>query len=154
MHVIISEILQIQSLDGFIFSLNSIQTLDQPHMEYLGYRVSINCMFEGMKDKIQVDIGVGDVVEPIDCNISFVKYRLKPIFESFVSLKVYPMETIFAEKLETIVSKGLSNSRMKDYHDLLLMIRSKKMINNIKLKDSLSKTFSNRNTGKLHEEKI
>ncbi len=75
-----------------------------------------------MKDKIQVDIGVGDVVEPIDCNISFLKYRLNPIFESFVSLKVYPMETIFTEKFETVISKCSSNSRMKGYHDILLMI--------------------------------
>jgi hypothetical protein len=41
------------------------------------------------------------------------------MFEGEISLVVYPPETIFAEKLETVLSKGAANSRMKDYHDLL-----------------------------------
>lgn len=70
-----------------------------------------------MKDKIQIDVGVGDAVEPKNLKIKLFQYRGKPFFEEAISLLVYPIETIFAEKLETVISKGAGNSRMKDYHD-------------------------------------
>lgn len=59
---------------------------------------------------------------------------------------VYPLETIFAEKLETIVSKGSTNSRLKDYHDLLLLSRDKKLIKNKKLLQTIATTFQHRET--------
>lgn len=74
-----------------------------------------------MKDRIHIDIGTGDVVSPTPRDLNLVQYRDKPLFESQISLLVYPPETIFAEKLETVISKGTINSRMKDYHDLLLL---------------------------------
>jgi hypothetical protein len=57
---------------------------------------------------------------------------------------VYPVETIFSEKLEAILSKG--NSRMKDYHDLILLIRSEGLIDGDKLKEAVTNTFSHRGT--------
>ena len=96
--------------------------------------------------QIHIDIGIGDVVEPKHQEIKLFQYRGKPFFEDAVSLLVYPVETIFAEKLETVLSKGSKNSRMKDYHDLLLLVRSKGIIESKKLKDALAKTFKNRGT--------
>lgn len=68
------------------------------------------------------------------------------MFEEEISLHVYPPETIFAEKLETVLSKGPANSRMKDYHDLLLLAREPHIININKLQVSLKNTFYNRGT--------
>ncbi len=68
------------------------------------------------------------------------------MFEGEISLIVYPPETIFAEKLETVLSKGAANSRMKDYHDLLLLTREPHIIDIHKLQVSLKSTFSNRGT--------
>ena len=99
-----------------------------------------------MKDKIKIDVGVGDVVDPLIQELSLESYRGKPIFESAISLQVYPAEFIFSEKLETALSKGAANSRMKDYHDLILLIRKEGMINLDKLKDSITRTLSNRRT--------
>lgn len=143
---IFEQILAVRSADGFIFSLDSIEPLIQPHMNYPGYRVVLSTKFAKMRDKIQVDVGVGDAVEPLSREISLVHYRGKPFFESEISLLVYPVETIFSEKLETIISKGSSNSRMKDYHDLILLIRSKGMLNLAKLRKAITNTFSNRGT--------
>ena len=56
------------------------------------------------------------------------------------------METIFAEKLETVISKGATNSRMKDYHDLLLICRENGLLKYPKLKEDIKNTFKNRNT--------
>ena len=132
--------------DGFTFSFTGNEQLFQPHMDYPGYRITFNTLFAKMKDKIHIDVGVGDVVEPQHREIKLFQYRGKPFFEDAVSLLVYPVETIFAEKLETVLSKGSKNSRMKDYHDLLLLVRSKLLIESKKLKEALVKTIKNRGT--------
>jgi predicted nucleotidyltransferase component of viral defense system len=132
--------------DGFSFSFSRIEELSQPHMEYAGFRVSLNGLFEKMKDKIQLDIGFGDIVVPEENNFRPFEYKGKPMFEGEITLQVYPVETIFAEKLETIISKGAFNSRMKDYHDVLLMIREKDLLHIELIKKSVRETFKNRNT--------
>ena len=115
-------------------------------MAYPGYRVVLSASFGKMKDKIHVDVGVGDTVEPMTREISLVQCRGNPLFEEAISLQVYPIETIFAEKLETILSKGAGNSRMKDYHDLIFLIRNTEKIDLDKLKAAITNTFSNRGT--------
>lgn len=142
----IEEIIAIESEDGFSFSYEGIELLEQPHMDYPGYRVGLKATFGRMRDKIQIDVGIGDVVTPTTRELHFFQYRGKPMFESEISLVVYPPETIFAEKLETVLSKGAANSRMKDYHDLLLLAREPHMINLNKLQVSLKNTFKNRGT--------
>ena len=59
---------------------------------------------------------------------------------------VYPPETIFAEKLETVLSKGAINSRMKDYHDLLLLTRNPALIQHVNFEAAITSTFQNRGT--------
>ncbi|WP_202972541.1 nucleotidyl transferase AbiEii/AbiGii toxin family protein [Legionella drozanskii] len=57
-------------------------------------------------------------------------------------MEVYPVETIFAEKLETIISRGAANSRMKDYHDLLLLCREDGLLDKARLKNNIDQTIS------------
>jgi predicted nucleotidyltransferase component of viral defense system len=146
LQAICQEIAAVSLDDGFIFSFAGIERLSQPHMDYPGYRITLNSLFSKMKDKIHIDIGVGDVVEPQHRKIKLFQYRGKPFFEETVSLLVYPIETIFAEKLETVLSKGSRNSRMKDYHDLLLLMRNKELIESKTLKETVNITFQNRGT--------
>lgn len=141
---IFEKIVSIHFDDGFAFSFNSIDLLLQPHMEYPGYRTVLNGRFGNMKDKIQIDVGVGDTVSPLPMQLPLVQYKGSPLFESSVSLQVYPIETIFSEKLETVLSKGAGNSRMKDYHDLLLIVRDRKKLDTEQLKKAVTSTFSNR----------
>lgn len=115
-------------------------------MDYPGYRVSLKATFGRMKDRIQIDVGIGDVVIPAIRELHLFQYKGKPMFEGEISLAAYPPETIFAEKLETVLSKGAANSRMKDYHDLLLLTREPHIINMNKLQTSLKSTFNNRGT--------
>jgi len=140
------EIIAVGTSDRFGFAWNSIAKLTQPHMEYPGFRVSLNVTLGNMKDKIQIDIGVGDAVEPVEDRFRPFEYKGKPIFEGEITLLTYPVETIFAEKLETVVSKGALNSRMKDYHDLMLMIREPELLPKLALKRALPATFQNRGT--------
>jgi predicted nucleotidyltransferase component of viral defense system len=140
------EIVATESTDGFLFHYEDISPLEQPHMKYPGYRVNFEAKFGRMKDRIHIDIGTGDVVSPTPQDLNLVQYRNKPLFESQISLLVYPPETIFAEKLETVISKGAINSRMKDYHDLLLLTRDTRLINFNKLHEAIKQTFHHRGT--------
>lgn len=140
------DIIAANTKDGFQFSWVGIEELTQPHMDYTGYRVNLNIKLGKMNDQIQVDIGVGDVVTPAEESFRSFEYRGKPIFEGEISLLVYPVETIFAEKLETIISKGAINSRMKDYHDLVLLTRAEGLLDHSKLSAAITDTFQNRGT--------
>ncbi len=141
-----NDICAVKMNDGFIFSYSNIDPLEQPHMNYPGFRVSLDLNFGKMKDSIHVDVGVGDIVEPNQESLELYQYNGKPIFEGAISLRVYPVETIFAEKLESVISKGAVNSRMKDYHDLLLLCRENDFLDIPKLKSNISKTFEHRKT--------
>jgi predicted nucleotidyltransferase component of viral defense system len=143
---IIKEIAAINSEDGFSFNWFSAEELRQPHMTYTGFRVTLDAQFGKMQDKIQIDIGMGDVVTPIETTFTPFEYKGKPIFSGEISLYVYPPEAIFAEKFETIISKGAINSRMKDYHDLIVMIREPHFFNTEELTHSIQSTFSRRET--------
>lgn len=142
----IREILDVTIDDGFEFSWSRIEELTQPHMAYPGFRVVLNVTLEKMRDKIQLDIGAGDLVNAVSHYFHALHYRGKPIIEGEISLLVYPIETIFSEKLETIVSKGAVNSRMKDYHDALLIVRSPHLLDNQKTGEAIRATFKNRST--------
>jgi len=142
----IQQVISTDLNDGFTFSYDQIELLEQPHMNCPGYRISLRVVFGHMKDKIQIDVGVGDIVKAINRDFHLFQYKGKPLFENEISLLVYPPETIFAEKLETIISKGTANSRMKDYHDLFLLTQNPQLINPKTLKASLKSTFNYRGT--------
>lgn len=148
---LINDIIAVDLNDDFKFGLANTKPLNQPHMEYEGIRVSLAVKFGKMIDEIQVDIATGDSVQPIEESYTVFMYKSKPIFAGEISLLCYPRETIFAEKLETIISKGSDNSRMKDYHDVLLMIREPNFLVIDKLKHDLDKTFANRGTDKNYQ---
>ena len=140
------DIASMTSDDGFLFSYQGLSPLMQPHMHYPGYRATLQTLFGKMRDKIHIDVGVGDIVTPQPLHVQLFQYRGTPMFENHISLLVYPVETIFAEKLESVISKGSANSRMKDYHDLFLLAQEQSPIDPKKLQASLSQTFRNRGT--------
>ena len=143
---IIQEICVFHLNDGFQMQLDNLDDLDHQHMSYPGFQARVAVQFGVMSDKFYVDIGVGDAVEPVTLTWPSFIYKDKPLFEDPISLEVYPVETIFAEKLETVISRGAANSRMKDYHDLLLLCRQSKLIDKVLLKDNIAETFQNRGT--------
>ncbi|NUN04729.1 MAG: nucleotidyl transferase AbiEii/AbiGii toxin family protein [Bdellovibrio sp.] len=152
--IAVTEIARVDLGDFFKFDYESIEKLDQPHMEYDGFRVTLKMSFETMTDKVQVDIGVGDVVNPEEMDYQTFDYKGAALFSDAIAIQVYPLETILAEKLETILaekletiaSKGAINSRMKDYHDALLIVRSGDLPEGPELKKAIELTFANRRT--------
>ena len=108
--------------DGFVFSNIKVNQLEHEHMAYSGVEVSMMASFGRSRFPVQIDVGFGDRVNPVDKSISLVNYSKGPLFEEKINLLCYPAEFIFAEKLETVVYRGGVNSRMKDFHDLYTML--------------------------------
>ena len=142
------EIAQIDVKDGFSYTFSDVDLLPEKERAHSCYRISLDLKFGNMRDRIQLDIGVGDIVEPKMESLELYQYKCKPIFEGAVSLQVYPIETIFAEKIDSVVSRADTNSRMKDYHDLVLLCREKNIFNLSKLKKEINRTLKHRKTEK------
>src|SRR6185312_12245118 len=96
--------------------------LMHPHMDYTGIEVLLLAKLGGPQTHIQIDLGFGDIVEAIDYQMGLTATSKGPLFESKIQVRSYPKEFIFAEKLETVVQRGIGNTRMKDFHDLYSLI--------------------------------
>lgn len=142
----VESILNVPSEDGFSFVELDVEQLPQPHMNYPGYGVKAITVLGGTRTSISIDIGIGDVVESAEKNIEFLALKTKPLFEASVALLVYPPEYIFAEKLETAIFRGNTNSRIKDYYDIWTMLRTPSLLKPNGLKEILSTTCAHRNT--------
>ncbi|MGD2169890.1 MAG: nucleotidyl transferase AbiEii/AbiGii toxin family protein [Chlamydiota bacterium] len=122
---IFEEIAQIRVKDGFSFENVRIEELLHSHMKYAGKRISMIGYFGKTRFKVCIDLGYGDLVEPIELKLPLAFSKKGAIFESHIEIKCYPLEFIFAEKIQTIISRKGKNSRMKDFHDLYAMILQK-----------------------------
>jgi predicted nucleotidyltransferase component of viral defense system len=119
---VFEQIASIDLQDGFSFRQVAVSELIHPHMNYQGIEVSMMAYFGKTRFKVAIDIGFGDIVNPIEYAIPLTSYSKGALFEHSVSLLCYPKEFILAEKLETIIYRASFNSRMKDFHDLYSMI--------------------------------
>lgn len=131
--IIFEKIASIDLQDGFLFKEIKVSELTHPHMGYPGVEVAMMAYFGKTRFKVAIDIGFGDIVDPIEYSIPLTTSSKGVLFEGNVTLPCYPKEFIFAEKLETVIYRGSFNSRMKDFHDLYSMISSKPLplLNNI-----------------------
>jgi hypothetical protein len=99
--------------DGIVFDSASIRAIPISEEEiYSGVRVNLRAFLDRIRIDLQIDVGFGDAVNP--------KWF---VFPSLLDaprprIRIYPPETVIAEKLETIVKLGIFNSRMKDYYDI------------------------------------
>jgi hypothetical protein len=109
---------------------------------YDGLRVQLKARLGTASCVIQWDIGFGDAITPGPEEV-----RFETMLEDVPSpvLRIYPRETAFAEKLEAIVVLGMTNSRMKDYFDLLSLIREARM-DPTSLAHAITATFERRAT--------
>ena len=136
----INEIINIDVGDNVKFKIEKSEPIRDDD-EYGGLRITINFMLENIKDKFHIDLATGDPIYPRPDN-----YR----YESLIGDEVYKvwsynLETILAEKIETILSKLEISSRMKDYYDIYLIYKFKfDKINKEKFRGAVEKTFRKR----------
>jgi predicted nucleotidyltransferase component of viral defense system len=106
--------------DGLTFHADSVRVTEiRGAQEYGGQRVQMTATLGKARIPLQADIGFGDVITPVAQEIDYPSLLGLPS----PRLRVYPRETVIAEKLEAMVSLGMANSRMKDFYDVWMMSR-------------------------------
>lgn len=143
---VFKDILSIALNDSFTFSLIDCEELDVLNKKYPGYRINIQVNLGKTKDRLQVDLGVGDVVDEFEMEFDVLQYKGAPLIsQGGVSILAYPPEFIFSEKLQAIIDLGALNSRMKDYFDCHVLI-TKGVLDKEKIVSAIKRTFQNRKT--------
>ena len=102
--------------DGVTFQVKRISEI-MDEAEYPGIRVSMETKFEGVRTPIKIDLSTGDAITPGE-----VQYKFKLMLEErSIDIWAYNLETVLAEKLETVVSRSITNTRMRDFYDLHML---------------------------------
>lgn len=145
---IFENICKIKLEDDVTFSFRSIEEIREGDV-YTGYRVSLSANYPPMAVPLKLDITTGDKITPRE-----IAYRFKLLLEDrSISVLAYNLETIIAEKLETVISRGDQNTRSRDYYDIYILF--KLQYSNVKpdvLKAALSATTERRGSSVVIKE--
>lgn len=115
---VVSEIIQIPLEDHVTFQIRKAENI-MDEMEYGGVRLHLESVFDGVITALKIDISTEDAITPRE-----ITYSYPLMFEGrSIQLTAYPLETLLAEKLETVLSRGTLNTRMRDYYDLYMLHR-------------------------------
>ena len=136
------EICKIHIDDDINFEFSGIADIREED-EYGGYRVSLSGNYPPMAVPLKIDITTGDKITPRE-----MVYSFNLMFEErSINVLAYTVETILAEKLETIISRGDQNTRPRDFYDVyILNTLQKQNIDNQILKEAFAATVKKRGT--------
>ena len=115
---IITNIISVPMDDGVIFRVKQISEI-MDEAEYPGVRISMETEFDGVRTPLKIDISTGDVITPREIQYSF-KLMLE---ERTIDVWAYNLETVLAEKLETVISRNITNTRMRDFYDIHILLK-------------------------------
>lgn len=137
---IIKEIISININDEIVFTLSDVDDIRQDDI-YSGIRVSINAKLGTINENISIDMTTGDIITP-----RAITFGYQMMFEdSVIKVFAYNVETIIAEKFETIITRGSLTTRAKDFYDIYMLVKIGKYDKDI-LKQAIKRTFKRRNT--------
>ena len=136
----LEEIMAIDLEDNVSFRITKIEDIMEGH-EYEGIRFHIEGVLEKLRQTIKIDISTGDAITP-----AAVEYELPLILENRkIGLWAYNMETLLAEKLETVMTRAEANTRMRDFYDIYILTRQKAFeFNPTHLKEAFAATCRKR----------
>ena len=125
---IIEKIIYIDAGDGVTFEITKISDIMEEH-DYPGIRIVLDSKLEGLKQTIKVDISTGDEITP-----NAIRYFYKLMFNAGeIAIWSYNLETLLAEKLETIIARGTANTRMRDFYDVYTLWKEKEKEVNVEI---------------------
>ena len=114
--MIISKIISIPLNDGVLFRIKRISEIME-EADYPGVRVSMETKFDGVITPLKIDISTGDVITPRE-----IKYKFNLMLEDrTIEVWAYNLETVLAEKMETVISRNVTNTRMRDFYDIYIL---------------------------------
>jgi predicted nucleotidyltransferase component of viral defense system len=127
--------------DGVVFEIGTISPIREDDI-YGGYRVMLNARFDALLTPLSIDVSTGDAITP-----HAVQYNFSEIFddEKSYELWAYNIETVMAEKVETILRRGVFNTRPRDFYDAYILTTTQKFDQAV-FEDALKATASHRGT--------
>lgn len=137
---VLNEILSLDIGDGVKFEMVNVTDI-RADDEYGGNKYHLVGKLENLKVALEIDISTGDEITPKKLNYEYIS-----IFENKkIYIDTYNIETILAEKIETILRRGKYNARMKDYYDVYFFLTKLKNEINLKIfKQALNNTLRKR----------
>lgn len=136
----LQEILNIDVNDGMKFEIRNSKPIREED-DYGGLKYNLLAIFDNLRVNLSIDIATGDLITPRE-----IEYDYKMMFENRnLKIMTYNIESIIAEKFQTVINRGILNSRMKDYYDLYYLITYKEFSKE-NLKNAIIKTFNKRDT--------
>lgn len=145
---ILNDILSIDLKDDVSTQISNIEKI-RLEDKYTGLRYTLYCELKTIKYHFKLDFSTGDIITPKEKELKIPLY----FTDNFIKLFAYPIETILAEKIETILSRNIANTRMKDFYDIyILSTRLGKLINIKLLRVATVNTIKHRETLYLFKE--
>ena len=118
---IVDEIINIDVDDGIKFEIKDISYIREED-EYENFRISLIANVGKTKNPMKLDLTTGDAITPRE-----IEYTYPCIFsKENIKIMAYPLETILAEKYETIIRRNITTTRMRDFYDLYTLYKLKK----------------------------
>lgn len=141
---IFTEICAIQyEQDGVNFHANTLRTDDIAiENKYPGVRLTLTATIDTIRQNISMDIGFGDVITPHPAQLDYPN-----LIDGFPDTNIfaYSLETVIAEKFQTMIARAEANSRMKDFYDLYTILQGGRYNKDV-LSEAIKATFGNRQT--------
>ena len=142
---IVEEIININVDDGIKFEIKDISYIREED-EYENCRISLMANVGKTKNPMKLDLTTGDAITPRE-----IEYTYPCIFsKEDIKIMAYPLETILAEKYETIIRRNITTTRMRDFYDLYTLYKLKKDETDYKiLKEAIERTSDNRGSKEI-----
>lgn len=117
---VINEIIRIDVEDNVRLDIENIKDIREEEL-YSEFEVNLKAEFDGLKTNLMIDITTGDVI-----TYEEIEFKYSTLFDNeIINIMTYNYETIIAEKFESIISRNIDNTRMKDYYDLYMFVHLK-----------------------------
>lgn len=145
---VVNQVKDIDLDDGVSFEVKDVSNI-MDEMEYPGIRVTMNANVGRLITPLKIDISTGDVITPraIEFNYDLL------LEDRSISLWSDNLETILAEKLQTVLARGILNTRMRDFYDIRMLLDTyEDKVNKAVLKDAFAATCKKRGTDHLQEQ--
>ena len=145
---VVNQVKDIDLDDGVSFEVKDVSNI-MDEMEYPGIRVTMNANVGRLITPLKIDISTGDVITPraIEFNYDLL------LEDRSIRLWSYNLETILAEKLQTVLARGILNTRMRDFYDIRMLLDPyEDKVNKAVLKDAFAATCKKRGTDHLQEQ--
>ena len=123
---VIAEIMKIDLDDDIFYEIKKVEDIMEEH-DYSGVRFIISVTLEKLRDTIKIDISTGDEIMP-----SAIEFSYPMMFDDErINIWSYNLETMLAEKLETVIARSTLNTRMRDFYDIHILWSEKANMINI-----------------------